>query len=171
MLDETLAREIFGNTDPLGKRVTINGRAALVIGLTKEESGFPMPADGKKRLRALGLLAGNLCGAEITQLEGSTVKKEDVPQTMAQAVKILERRHQVKDRDKAVSLEQQMQVAGKINRHHHPDHRGGGGHLPAGRRHRRDEHHARLCHRKNAGNRHPDGPGRPAAGHLKPVFN
>jgi ABC-type antimicrobial peptide transport system, permease component len=114
VLDETLAQEIFGDVDPLGKRVVINDRPALVIGLTKEESGF-LGLQSVKNVYC-PLVSGRKFFEEraIAQLEGCTVKREDVPQAMAQTVKILERRHQVKDRYKAVSLEQQMQVAGKI---------------------------------------------------------
>lgn len=114
VLDETLAQEIFGNVDPLGKRVVINNRPALVIGLTKEESGFLGLQTVKNVYVPLGFWQEIFEERAITQLEGCTAKREDVPQAMAQAVKILERRHQVKDRYKAVSLEQQMQVAGKI---------------------------------------------------------
>ena len=114
VLDETLAQEIFGNVDPLGKRVVINGRPALVIGLAKEESGFLGLQTVKNVYVPLGFWQEIFAERAITQLEGSTAKKEDVPRAMAQAVKILERRHQAEDRYKAVSLEQQMQVAGKI---------------------------------------------------------
>jgi len=114
VLDETLAQEIFGNVDPLGKRVAINDRPAMVIGLTKEESGFLGLQTAKNVYVPLGFWQEIFAERAIAQLEGSTVKREDVPQAIAQAVKILERRHQVKDRYKAISLEQQMQVAGKI---------------------------------------------------------
>jgi putative ABC transport system permease protein len=114
VLDETLAQEIFGNVDPLGKRVVINDRPAMVIGLTKEESGFLGLQTAKNVYVPLGFWQEIFAERAIAQLEGSTVKREDVPQAIAQAVKILERRHQVKDRYKAISLEQQMQVAGKI---------------------------------------------------------
>jgi len=114
VLDETLAQEIFGNVDPLGKRVVINDRPALVIGLTREESGFLGLQTVKNVYVPLGFWQEIFAERTITQLEGCTVKREDVPRAMERAVKILERRHQAKDRYKAVSLEQQMQIAGKI---------------------------------------------------------
>ena len=114
VLDEALAQEIFGNEDPLGKRVAISGRPALVIGLTKEESGFLGLQTVKNIYVPIGFWQEIFAERAITQLEGSAARREDVLPAMAQAVKILERRHQAENRYKAVSLEQQMQVAGKI---------------------------------------------------------
>jgi putative ABC transport system permease protein len=114
VLDEALAQEIFGNEDPLGKRVAISGRPALVIGLTKEESGFLGLQTVKNIYVPIGFWQEIFAERAITQLEGSAARREDVLPAMAQAVKILERRHQAENRYKAASLEQQMQVAGKI---------------------------------------------------------
>jgi putative ABC transport system permease protein len=114
VLDEALAREIFGNIDPLGKRVTVNNLPALVIGLTKGESGFLGIQTVKNEYIPLDFWQEVFKKRSIVQLEGYTANREEVQKAMEQAVKILERRHRAKDRYKAISLEQQMQIAGKI---------------------------------------------------------
>ncbi|GAB6275109.1 MAG: ABC transporter permease [Peptococcaceae bacterium] len=114
VLDHTLAGEIFGRLDPVGKRVTINNRPAQVIGLTKEESGF-LGIQTSKRIYVPLSFAQDISGQRvIQQMEGMASNQENIGAAMAKAVKVLERRHNAKDRYKAISLEEQMKIAGKI---------------------------------------------------------
>ena len=114
VLDQALAGEIFGRLDPVGKRITINNRPAQVIGLTKEESGF-LGIQTSKRIYVPLNFAQDISGQRlIQQLEGMASNQEKISAAMAKAVKVLERRHNAKDRYKAISLEEQMKIAGKI---------------------------------------------------------
>jgi putative ABC transport system permease protein len=114
VLDQTLAGEIFGRLDPVGKRVTINNRPAQVIGLTKEESGF-LGIQTSKRIYVPLSFAQDISGQRvIQQMEGMAANQENIGAAMAKAIKVLERRHNTKDRYKAISLEEQMKIAGKI---------------------------------------------------------
>ncbi|HBC95105.1 MAG TPA: ABC transporter permease [Pelotomaculum sp.] len=114
VLDEQLARDVFGSVDPLGKRVSINNNQALVIGLSKEESGITSMRSAKNIYVPLDFWQEMFERRTIEQLEGSAVGRGEVQTAMDQAVKILERRHQTRDRYKSISMDQQMQITGKI---------------------------------------------------------
>jgi putative ABC transport system permease protein len=114
VLDQALAEEIFGRLDPVGKRITINNRPVQVIGLTKEEGGF-LGIQTIKRIYVPLSFAQDISGQRvIQQMEGIVANREKISAAMAKAVIVLERRHNVKDRYKAISLEEQMKIAGKI---------------------------------------------------------
>ena len=112
VLDEALADEIFGRTEPLGNMVRIGNTPFLVIGLVaKGESIFGF--SGNVNAYIPGRAWRNMYGNYINELEGSAVSKEKVQETMEQSVKVLERRHRGA-KYASQSMEQVMQSANKI---------------------------------------------------------
>ncbi|HBQ28109.1 MAG TPA: ABC transporter permease, partial [Desulfotomaculum sp.] len=92
----------------------INNRPVQVIGLTKEEGGF-LGIQTIKRIYVPLSFAQDISGQRvIQQMEGIVANREKISAAMSKAVIVLERRHNVKDRYKAISLEEQMKIAGKI---------------------------------------------------------
>jgi putative ABC transport system permease protein len=114
VLDGKLAKELFGQEDPLGQRVQMMGSAAVVIGISKVNDSF---LTGGERFVAyvpitfMQQAAGNRW---VNQLEGQATNKDTVDQAIDQTIKILERRHQKKDYYRAESLDQQMDIANNI---------------------------------------------------------
>ncbi len=112
VLDEALADEIFGRTEPLGNMVSVGNTPFLVIGVVaKGESIFGFGENVNTYIP--GRAWRNMYGPYINDLEGSAVSKEKVQETMEQAVKVLERRHRGAKYG-SESMEQIMQSANKI---------------------------------------------------------
>lgn len=113
VLDDKMAQDLFGRQDAWGQRVSINNVQLTVIGIAKNNSS---------------LLSGGLSTAyipygafkkvfnvdTISVLEGQPYPGEDINKAMAQAVKILERRHNNKGRYMSQTAEQQKAIVNKI---------------------------------------------------------
>ncbi len=111
VLDESLADEIFGRTEPVGNMVSIGDTPFQVIGVAKSVTIFGF-SDG-----VIAYIPGtawrNMNGTYISALQGSAVSKEKVQEAMEQAVKVLERRHRGA-KYASQSMEQMMQSASKV---------------------------------------------------------
>lgn len=113
VLDEALADEIFGRSEPVGNIISIGSTPFLVVGvIAKGESllGFSEEPRVFIPIRTWQ----NMFGTYINHLEGSAVSREKVQETMDQAVKVLERRHRSSAQYIGYSMEQEMQAANQI---------------------------------------------------------
>lgn len=115
VLDEDLSKELFGNRDPVGRRVMVSGSSLVVIGILQKETvlfdgGGPgnlyIPFRTWQMLYPNGFISG---------LEGSGVSKETVARAADKTVKILERRHpEAAGRYLGQTLESEMAIADRV---------------------------------------------------------
>jgi len=113
VVDESLAGDLFGRTEPLGQRVVINDTPFVVVGvIAKGDSllGFGENPRIYIPVQVWTYVFSNFVG----YLEGSTASKDQVTDSMNKAIKVLERRHQQPGLYQGESMEQQMQSANKI---------------------------------------------------------
>jgi len=112
VLDEDLAKSLFGRVEPLGNIVTIGTTPFQVVGiLAKSESmlGF----NESPRIYIPIQTWQVIYGKSLQMLQSSTASREKVERAMRQAVKILEVRHRGSAYG-SQSMEQQMQAANQI---------------------------------------------------------
>ncbi len=113
VLDEDLAGQMFGRSQALGSKITLGDTPFLVVGIiAKGESalGFSETPGVYIPIEVWQVMFNS----QVQMLEGSAVSKDKVDEAMAQAVKILERRHRDTGKYASESMEQQMQAANKI---------------------------------------------------------
>ncbi|GBF33007.1 macrolide export ATP-binding/permease protein MacB [Desulfocucumis palustris] len=112
VLDQALAEEIFGRSEPVGNKVSIGSTPYLVVGVVaKGDSMLGFSEEARAFIPSRSWT--NMFGPYINNLEGSAVSREKVQEAMDQAVKVLERRHR-DNKYISYSMEQQMQSANKI---------------------------------------------------------
>jgi putative ABC transport system permease protein len=113
VLDEDLAVQIFGRAQALGSKVTLGDTPFLVVGIiAKGESALGFSENPRVYIPIQVWQV--MFNDQVQELEGSVASKEKVDEAMAQAVKVLERRHRVAGNYASVSMEQEMQTANKI---------------------------------------------------------
>jgi len=92
VLDEALADEIFGCSEPVGNKVSIGSTPFLVVGVVARGDSMLGPQNEANVYIPIRSWQ-NMFGTYVNNLEGSAVSREKVQETMDQAVKVLERRH------------------------------------------------------------------------------
>jgi len=114
VLHEETARKLFGQENPVGRRVLLNNNSALVIGVVKAESS------------ALGFGSRPVCYIPwstykstnpqivIHDLWGGAGSKEQVATALTRSKMVLERRHNLPNHYKGGSMEEEMQSANKV---------------------------------------------------------
>lgn len=113
-IDEALAEEIFGRTDVVGKQVAIAGNSFAICGVIKEkDSLFNMGESGKLYI-PIRVWLDIYPDGFISYIQGSTHNGDEVESAMNQSIKILERRHRVKDVYAGMTLAEQMEMASKV---------------------------------------------------------
>lgn len=113
VLDEALAGEIFGRSEPVGNIISIGSTPFMVVGvIAKGESMLGFSEEPRVFIPSRSWQ--NMFGTHINNLEGSAVSREKVQETMDQAVKVLERRHRSSAQYIGYSMEQEMQAANQI---------------------------------------------------------
>lgn len=113
VLDEDLAVQVFGRSQALGNKITLENTPFLVVGvIAKGESalGFSENPSVYIPIQAWQVMFGEYVG----MIEGSASGKEKVNEAMGQAVKLLERRHHDPGKYAGQSMEQEMQTANQI---------------------------------------------------------
>ncbi|HEX3033016.1 MAG TPA: ABC transporter permease, partial [Bacillota bacterium] len=113
ILEQKLAKDIFGREDPMGQRVTINNTQLTVIGIAKDNNSLLTGGFGMCFI-PFGVWQQVANEDVIRQLEGQTYPGKDLKQAMNKAVKILERRHNNQGRYLSMTSEQQMAIVNKI---------------------------------------------------------
>jgi putative ABC transport system permease protein len=93
VLDASLSELLFGDDDPVGKRVFIQNTPATVIGLLEKQSGFLSMINQRYAYVPLTFCQEITNNKVIYQLSGTAVSKDALPQAMADSVKILNKRH------------------------------------------------------------------------------
>lgn len=114
VLDEELAVDLFGQGNPVGQRIMIDGSSAVVKGVLKKEESALGFDSRKQAYLPLSSLTSITHWEFIHEILGSTADKDEVDQAMERAKKILERRHNAPNHYVSYSMEQEMQSANKI---------------------------------------------------------
>ncbi len=113
VLDEDLAVQMFGRSQALGNKITLENTPFLVVGIiAKGDSalGFSENPSVYIPIQAWQVMFGEHIG----MIEGSASAREKVDEAMGQAVKLLERRHHDPGKYAGQSMEQEMQTANRI---------------------------------------------------------
>lgn len=113
VLDEALADEIFGRSEPVGNKVSIGSTPFLVVGVVARGDSM-LGFSEEARVFIPSRSWHHMFGTYVNNLEGSAVSREKVQEAMDQAVKVLERRHRSSANYVSYSMEQQMQSANQI---------------------------------------------------------
>lgn len=114
-IDEALAQELFGRKDDvIGKQVVIQGNSLAICGVVKEKGSLLQMGQPKRLYIPIRVWMDIYPGAFINYVQGSTYNGEDVEMAMKQSIKILERRHRVKEMYAGMTLAEQMQMASKV---------------------------------------------------------
>lgn len=113
VLDEALADEIIGRSEPVGNIIRIGSTPFKVVGVVAKGDSI-LGFSEEPRVFIPSRSWQNMFGTYINSLEGSAVSREKVQETMEQAVKVLERRHRSSAQYVSYSMEQEMQSANQI---------------------------------------------------------
>lgn len=113
VLEEALAKDLFGWQDPMGQRVTVNNFQFAVIGVAKSKNSVLMGGFQSAYI-PFGVWQKVANQDVIMSLQGRTYPGEDVKTAMDKAVKILERKHNNKGRYMSGTMEQQMEIVNKV---------------------------------------------------------
>ena len=178
VLGQTIKETLFGNRNPLGQPIRINGRQFEVIGILEGKGGGFFGSQDNQimvpittayyRVSSQRTIRGEI------SVDSINVQMPDIDAMdsgMRQVATVLRLRHQITGEDDFIITNQQDTIEtleettntfvvflGAI-----------AGHIPAGGRHRNNEHHAGVGNRTHPGNRHPQSHGRQTAGHSPPV--
>lgn len=113
VIDDKLAKDIFGKKKALGQTVTINNAQLTVIGVSRNNSSI-LNGNFSTAYLPFGTWQQVFNVDVIKTFEGQPYPGEDLNIAMRQAVKILERKHNSPGRYMSVTAEQQMQIVSKI---------------------------------------------------------
>lgn len=111
VIDERLAEDLFGRTNPIGQKMMLKKVPLLVVGVVKNEEGMFVGSNRSQVFIPISLWQNLFNSARVDQLEISAVSKDQVKESMDKTLKLLHRRHKNTDRYRAFSLEQEMEAA------------------------------------------------------------
>ena len=177
VIGSTVREKLFENVDPLNKTIKIGRGRFRVVGVMEKQgsAGFFGGPDfdsqvfvpvtsftSRVRRRQAGHQRGGQGAAPgVAGRLRVRADRRDAQDPQAQA----DRRRRLLDQPDGLPGRHVQQRHGRGGLHRPGDHR----HLAVRRRHRGDEHHVRVGHRADQGDRHPQGDRRQAAGHPGPV--
>ncbi|KNZ69997.1 hypothetical protein Tfer_1380 [Thermincola ferriacetica] len=115
VIEEKLADEIFGRENPIGKKVLVKSKPFTVIGVSKSAESVLAGLGGLKTAFIPASTWQNLFNEKaLMGFEAQAASRDRLEESMQQAVKILERRHNNKDRYRTMTMEQEMQMINKV---------------------------------------------------------
>ncbi|QUH24885.1 ABC transporter permease [Serpentinicella alkaliphila] len=121
VISEREARELFGTIDVIGEQVTMNtfrGQIELVIvGVSKYEDNMFSGAMNNGRAQIYVPISTIMRIYNLTDYYGVNIKvtnKDNMEQISEQAIKLLERLHNNKDKYTAFNMEQMLQTVNKV---------------------------------------------------------
>ena len=114
VVDEELALEFFGRSDPLGQKIVVQGNSFLVVGTIKKGDSMLGMGESKNVYIPLKVWQYLFPKGVIGSFEGSAASREQVEEAMGQTVKVLERRHHSPGLYTSMSMQQQMATANKV---------------------------------------------------------
>jgi len=112
VIDERLAEELFGKTNPLGQKIMLKKVPVIVVGVLKEQNSM-FGNGGYQAYIPIGLWQNIFNTTRVDQLEISAVSKEEVQGSMDKTLDLLHRRHKNEDRYQAFDMESQMEMVNK----------------------------------------------------------
>jgi len=113
-IDEQLAKEFFPKKSPIGQQVVVRGTSLTIIGVVKQEGSIFNMGETPKIYVPIRVWMDIYPWGYINQMEGTTYNREDVQKATTDVIKLLEKRHRNKDMYMSMTMDQQMEVAGKI---------------------------------------------------------
>ena len=165
----TVVSELFGGADPVGQTIQVNGANFQVIGVTASKGSNGTSNQDDTAIAPLTAVQDTLTGyGNVDQIIVQAKSRGQLNAAQTEVTNILNAARSAErrlGRDEQLQRHQPELDRPGLDREqqgvHHPARRGGRD-LAAGRRHRRDEHHAGVGHRAHARDRDPQGGGRPA---------
>lgn len=108
VLDSDMAKDLFGNQNPLGQRVVVGSSSLVVIGVAQESKFRFDQSQIHSAYLPITVLQELNDTHEVNRLAGKTKSKEQLQQAMKQAEQYLNRKHEHKDHYVVSSLEQEL---------------------------------------------------------------
>ena len=179
LIGQTVADNLFGASDPVGKIIRIKKIPFTVIGLLARKGQSPQGQDQDdviyvplhdRAAKDLGQPVPNTCGAMMIQAKRRR-RPEARRRRRSTALLRPAPPHRPDPRD-GLHRQEPLRTSGGLRAVLQGDVDapwGGRLHLAGGRRDRHHEHHAGLGHRADPGDRHPDGHRRQERGHPAAV--
>lgn len=114
VLEQELARELFGQINPLGQRVRIANTSAVVIGLVHEGKLQFDTSEQRHAFLPIRFLQRIYNNNYVSYLEGQAISKEVISQAMQQTVQYLNRKNNHTNHYRTDSLDQQMKEINQV---------------------------------------------------------
>ena len=165
-----VATELFAGESAVGKTMQANGVNFEVIGVTKSKGSSGTQSQDDGVIAPITAVEDTLAGyGELSSIAVEATGKDSVADAEAQITQILDERHEVSEGISVINQSSIIEASSSSESVFTTLLDLGRGDLPAGRRDRRDEHHAGQRHRADPGDRHPQGDRRAPRRHPRPV--
>ncbi|MGD8191939.1 ABC transporter permease [Brevibacillus ginsengisoli] len=114
VLDENLAKELFGKQNPIGQRMKISQTSFVIIGLTKEDKFVFDHSRGTGYIPTRAFLSLYKDMKMVPSLMGKATSKETLEDAMRQSKQFLNRKHDHKDFYSTYSMEQSVESVNQV---------------------------------------------------------
>lgn len=116
VLDADMAKELFPDTDPLGKQIFIQDVPATVVGVMQKPPSSILSMMNLKTVYVPITFAQEILNSRVIfQLCGVAVSKEALPQAIEDSLKIIRKRHQTSGvHYVGNSMEQQLSIVSRV---------------------------------------------------------
>jgi len=115
VVSESLAKELFGSSMAIGKKIMVSNRPFKIIGvLAREESIFSAGQDSKLMYIPISTYFSYSGTNWINNLEGKAVSQTDVDKAIQHSLTILHRRHRTNDRYDAWNSQKEIDSVNKV---------------------------------------------------------
>lgn len=116
VIDAGLAKDLFPNDDPLGKKIFVQDIPLTVVGVLEKVPSSMMDTFNVRTLYSPITQAQDMLNTRvINQLCGTAVSEKALPQAISDSIKILESRHAGMSKHyMGTTLEEQLEMVGKV---------------------------------------------------------
>lgn len=114
VLDDDIAKKLFGKHNPIGKRLKINHDSFVVIGITKEDKFALDNGQGTAYIPSRAFLSMYEDVTMVAALTGKATSKETLQDAMRQSKQYLNRKHDHTDFYMARSQEQSVESINQV---------------------------------------------------------
>jgi putative ABC transport system permease protein len=119
VLGNTIAENLFGEENPIGKKVKVNQESFTVIGVMKKRGSSFLTNQDEQILMPVKTAQKITLGINhVSVIRGKVDKKENIPFVISEIKKILQKRHNIKDAKKndftVRSMDQALDIIGNV---------------------------------------------------------
>ena len=115
IISESLAKELFGSSTAIGKKIMVSNRPFNIIGvLAREESIFSMGQDSKLMYIPISTYFSYSGTNWINGIQGKAVSQNEVDRAIEHSLSILHRRHRNEDKYDAWNSQKEMDSVNQV---------------------------------------------------------